>query len=105
MTLRGLVDATAGQASSICPSDAGLGALPGDLLGAYENTFVLSRPADATAAIEVRVNGLLVPAMDPATSSTLWAFDGPRNAVVFEPSATPAPGATVTISYSRACLP
>lgn len=103
--LRALVDATQGEALSICPSDAGIAALPRGLLGQYENTFILSRPVDATAAIEVRVDGALVPAVDAVTGNSIWVFDVARNAVIFAPVMAPQPGASVAVRYSRACGP
>jgi hypothetical protein len=100
------VDSTGGSAVSICPgADGGIAPVQGQLLGDYENTFALSRKPDTMAPIQVQVDGVNVPSVDPNTMAPLWAYDMALNAIVFERLAVPQPGALVIVRYSPSCMP
>jgi hypothetical protein len=74
------------------------------VFGGRGTWFLTSRPATATAAnLTVTLNGVPVPEL----SGTLrnWSYDATRNAVVFEARSLPAPGQTVGIDYTVACMP
>lgn len=106
VTLRSAIDSTGGNAASICPgADGGIGPVQGRLLGDYENTFVLSRKPDTMAAIQVQVDGVTVPSVDPNTMAPLWNYDAALNAIVFAAVAAPQPGAAVGVRYSPSCMP
>lgn len=53
---------------------------------------------------EVRVDGVLLP-MNDAQGQPVWRHELTSNAVVFEPGREPAPGATLEVTYTPACLP
>ncbi|WP_235685669.1 MULTISPECIES: choice-of-anchor D domain-containing protein [Corallococcus] len=58
-------------------------------------TFPLSESPANPGAISVRVDGV------PATGG--WSYDGRANAVIFDRSRAPAPGALVEITYPLGC--
>ena len=75
------------------------------VFGARGTWFLTSRPAPATAAsVTVSINGVTIPEM-AAPNLRNWAYDGVRNAVVFEARSLPAPGQTVGFDYAVACAP
>jgi len=84
---------TGGATESICSPD--FGPLLQDVVGrafSAQTRFPLSGTPDA-AGVTVSVNGTPTP--------TGWVYDPASNTVVF--SSAPAPGATIVISYTRAC--
>jgi hypothetical protein len=74
------------------------------VFGARSTWFLTGRPSPAvSSSVAVTINGQRVPENGIATRN--WSYDSARNAVVFEPTALPAPGQTVGIDYSVACMP
>jgi len=88
---------TGGLNRSICGSNWGQVAddLGLDAFGA-KTEFFLTREAIAST-VQVRVNGSVV------TKTGNWSFDPATNSVIFEPTAVPAQGATVTVDYDTVC--
>jgi hypothetical protein len=74
----------------------------GDNAGTY---FLKVWPDVPNAPIEVRVDGVVVPYVDPQSLATIWSYDPTSNAVIFEPLSVPQPGQTVTITYTGLCYP
>ena len=104
-TLRSAVDAGGGSLASICPAaDGGITTPTGRLLGDYENTVWLSRRPELNS-VEVSIDGVVLPPVDPNFMVTIWTYDSARNAVVFAPLYVPEPGKLVTVRYSPACMP
>ncbi len=67
---------------------------------------LVSRP-DLGAAIEVTIDGLAIPPVDPDPNlmTPIWNYDLISNAIVFESRYVPEPGRTVRVSYRAACVP
>ncbi len=74
----------------------------GDGSGTY---FLKVRPDLSNTVIEVRVDGVLVPSVDPQRNTQVWSYDPTSNAVIFEPIFVPQPGQMVTITYTGSCYP
>lgn len=91
-----LVTASGGLFESICDADytqflSNLGfQLPPSMA-----TFVLTKTPSDPSTIVVRVNGNVVPPSD-------YSYDPATNSITFIPSAVPAPGSTVVITYDVA---
>lgn len=91
-----LAERTGGVFASVCSTDFAT-----VLHGIAERTFgvttffPLAHPA-VPSSVEVRVDGVLVPADQ-------WSYDGAREAVVFTPFATPPAGAEVEVRYGVPC--
>ena len=75
------------------------------IFGGRATWFLTSRPSPATASsLTVSLNGVTIPEL-AATGPRNWTYDAIRNAVVFEARTLPAPGQTVGVDYSVACMP
>lgn len=75
------------------------------LFGARATWFLNARPSPAVAAsLAVTINGATVPEFG-GPGQRNWSYDAARNAVVFDPRSLPAPGQTVGVDYSVACMP
>ncbi len=66
--------------------------------GWRDRILLTSRPAPGVTPT-VSVDGQSVP------GGSAWAYDAVSNAVLFSPSAVPAPGQVVQLRYATACLP
>lgn len=88
--------ATGGTVGSICNSDFGsyLQNIGNRAFG-LRVEFFLSRAAEP-ATVEVRVNGQVV--------NTGWTYDSATNSVIFDRTATPQPGDTITVDYEARCF-
>ncbi len=99
-TYEQMVSQTNGVQGEICTSNwaATLQQLGKTAFG-FRTTFYLTATPDLTGGktLDVKVNGT-------ASPSTDWAYDASANAVVFDPTKTPGPGETLTVSYFTACL-
>ena len=94
-----LVQASNGARESICAPDWWIAFLPlggFPTCGARSEYFLNSRPAPGT--LEVRVDGVLVPASD-------WSYDAANNSVTFASGHAPRLGATITAHYVPSCTP
>lgn len=89
-----LVNATGGNASSICAADwnAAFGTFA-DQAFAERTAYGLSQIPDANG-IEVFVNGT-------AAAAGSWSYDAGSNSVRF--STPPAPGSVITVTYTATC--
>lgn len=88
---------TGGKFRSICSGN--WGAIASDLgldLFAARAGFTLSRVPDVSTIV-VHVNGMLIDAMK-------YTFNSRSNAVVFNPNALPAAGATIVVDYDAHCF-
>ncbi|MCB9647856.1 MAG: hypothetical protein H6730_14800 [Deltaproteobacteria bacterium] len=88
-----------GAVESICDPrwDEVLGRISSTAFG-LRARFELSEVPEDPGAVEVRVNGLLLPAVAGG-----WRYDAGSNSVLFVPSAIPQPGAEVSIRYRAVC--
>jgi hypothetical protein len=88
-----------GAVESICDPrwDEILGRLSSTAFG-LRARFPLSERPDDPGALEVRVDGALVP-----VTLGSWRYDPGTNAVLFAPREIPGPGAEVTIRYRTVC--
>lgn len=74
------------------------------VFGARSTWFLTSVPSPAVAgSVVVAVAGIVVPEMNGATRN--WSYDAARNAIVFERQSLPAPGQSVSMTYTPACAP
>ena len=64
--------------------------------GALQADFPLTATPAGTAEMTIQVQGRTV---DPS----LWSYDGPRNAVVFDSTAVPKVGENIQIRYRSVC--
>ncbi len=69
----------------------------------YRTRFWLNVEPDTTQPITVRVNGVVVP--PTSAGGPVWALDPATFSLNFEPLYVPAPGDTLTVEYSVACIP
>jgi hypothetical protein len=97
------VSATGGLQAEVC------GAAWGPLLEAviarhldYQTVFPLEGAADLAQAIEVQLDGQVIPPQ--VGSDSVWTYDAARTAIVFAPRFAPEPGKTLTIRYTAVCL-
>ena len=73
------------------------------VFGGRATWFLNARPSPATASsLTVTLNGVAIPEVAGPRN---WTYDAARNAVVFETRTLPAPGQTVGVDYSVACMP
>ena len=65
----------------------------------FRTTFYLTATPDLTGGktLTVKIDGTQINSPD-------WNYDSTANAVVFDPTKTPGPGQTLTVSYFTACL-
>ncbi|MGV3619205.1 MAG: hypothetical protein ACO1OB_00230, partial [Archangium sp.] len=74
------------------------------VFGARSTWFLTSTPSPAVAgSVVVTVAGVPVPELSGATRN--WSYDATRNAIVFERQSLPAPGQSVSMTYTPACAP
>ncbi len=87
---------TNGLSLSICaPWATNLSNLGATVFG-LQQRFPLANAADASATIEVRVNGQVVPASQ-------WTYEAQSPAIFFDVNAIPPEGSTITVTYSPDC--
>jgi hypothetical protein len=88
-----VIQATGGVSLSICTSDwdALLRTLAEKSFG-FTRRFPLSGVPEGQ--VQVSVNGVPVNG---------WTFDAAGNAVVFDASSTPSPGASIDVTYTPRC--
>lgn len=76
------------------------------VFGGRATWFLTAPPVPASAAgLNVTLNGVTVPEVARPSGVRNWSYDGSRNAVVFEANSLPAPGQTVGVDYTVACMP
>ncbi|MGQ0508733.1 MAG: choice-of-anchor D domain-containing protein [Myxococcaceae bacterium] len=104
--LNDMVTQTNGVKESICTQDwaKALEQLGKTAFGYRTNFFLNAVPDLAGHAVEVRVNGQIVPQTDPR-GAKIWAYDPVANSVNFEPLFVPEPGQTLSITYNVICVP
>jgi hypothetical protein len=95
-----MTDRTGGVALDYCGDWAQNVAALAPYAFGLSRAYPLSAPAVA-ASLNVRVGGTTVPAA--ANGVTNWTYDPARNRVLFSAASTPAPGASVRISYTTDC--
>ncbi len=95
-----MTDRTGGVALDYCGDPAQNVAALAPYAFGLSRAYPLSAPAVA-ASLNVRVGGTTVPAT--ANGVTNWTYDPARNRVLFSAASTPAPGASVRISYMTDC--
>ncbi len=109
-TLRWLTLAFPGSHASICaaPSLSQLEQLGRDAFG-FRLDFALTREVDTSMGPPVVMidnnagtGPVVLPTMTMA-GATVWHFDAPTHAIVFEPLFTPDPGATLLVTYTPVC--
>lgn len=93
---------TGGVVESICAANWGQ-----TLANIGLNSFGLRRQfglssAPVASTISVRIDGAQVPQSSGSTDN--WTFDATTNTITFATSQTPPEGATITVTYSVACL-
>ncbi|MBI3184460.1 MAG: choice-of-anchor D domain-containing protein [Myxococcales bacterium] len=76
----------------------------GKIAFGFRTVFFLNSTPDLSGGktIEVKVDGQVVPPTQ--SGSTVWSYDPVTNAVKFEPTKTPGPGQTLSVTYYVACL-
>jgi hypothetical protein len=94
---------TGGAIESICSSDWSrtLQNLGLSVFG-YKARFFLSNAA-VPGSIVVMVDGIVVPSTSPI-GQLQWSYDAAMNAVKFEPTAIPEPGAQIDVTYTAQCI-
>lgn len=95
---------TGGVVESICSANWGqtLANIALNSFGLRRQFQLSSQPVAVTIA--VRVNGQAVPSTSPGGQMN-WSYDPATNTITFTQSATPQAGATISVTYSVACLP
>jgi hypothetical protein len=95
---------TGGIIESICATDWGmtLSNIGLNTFGLHATFGLSSTPVASTIAVSV--NGSSVP-QTSAGGQTNWNYDPGSNSIVFVGSAVPPNGATITVTYSVACIP
>ena len=96
------VEATGGEARSICTADWGpmLEAMSPRVFGQRSRWLLAGQPA--SDRVEVDVDGVPVPATDPS-GTVRWTYDPEARAVDFADAAIPEPGARIEVRYASAC--
>ena len=71
----------------------------------YRSRFELTGVPDVSGGntIDVAVDGVPIPPVD-ASGNTQWLYNSNADAIDFESSAIPWPGATVTVTYHPPCI-
>lgn len=100
----GLAQNSGGVVESICAANWGqtLANIGLNSFGLRRQFTLSSQPVPATIA--VRVDGASVPRADGSGVDN-WTFDSTTNTITFATTRVPAEGATITVTYSVACLP
>ncbi len=95
---------TGGVVESICAASWGqtLANIGLNSFGLRRQFALTSQPVAVTIA--VTVNGMAVPSTS-AGGQVNWTYDSPNNGISFSTSAVPPAGATITVTYTVACLP
>ncbi len=97
-----MVHATGGVKDEICTTNWS-GALQnlGKTAFGYRTQFFLNNVPDTANGhiIEVQINGQTV-----TQSTTTWSYDSATNSIKFQPTATPGPGQTLTVTYTNTCF-
>ncbi len=95
---------TGGVVESICAANWGqtLANIGLNSFGLRRQFTLSSQPVPVTIA--VTVNGQPVPSTG-AGGQVNWTYDQSTNSINFTASAVPQPGATITVTYTVACLP
>lgn len=95
---------TGGVVESICSANWGqtLSNIGLNSFGLRRSFQLSSQPVPVT--ISVQVNGTPIPGTSP-TGTMNWSYDMGTNSVVFTQGSTPAAGATISVTYTVACLP
>jgi hypothetical protein len=103
-----LVSQTNGVKEEICTPNwaTSLERIGKNAFGYRTNFFLTSRPDLMAGPIQVAIDGMPIPAVDPnpLTMSRIWTYDATNNSVNFEPLYVPEPGKTLTITYIAECL-
>ena len=116
--LMDLIEATDGTWLNICTPtgdtnawSSALEEMSSGVFNVAERWVLRSEPADRSengrkdeADLEVRVNGVLLPPIDPGSQRQIWRYDPLSNAIYFEPRFLPSAGAKITASYDLECL-
>lgn len=103
-----MVSQTNGVKEEICTPNwaAALENIGKNAFGYRTNFFLNSRPdLSAPTGIQVFIDGMAIPAVDPVFMSRIWEYDATNNSVNFEPLYVPEPGKTLTITYQATCIP
>jgi hypothetical protein len=103
-----MANQTGGALEEICTPDwpAALARLGLTAFGSRSGTYFLTVGPDVpNLPIEVRIDGQLIPSIDPQRMTSVWTYDPVTNSVRFEPQFVPQPGQTVTITYTGICYP
>lgn len=97
---------TNGVAEDLCAPDWAktLENLGKTAFGFRTNFFMTSVPDLTKGPIEVRIDNVLIDAVD-SRGATVWTYDSIQNSVNFEPMYVPEPGQTLTITYHTTCYP
>ncbi|MFO0600081.1 MAG: choice-of-anchor D domain-containing protein [Myxococcaceae bacterium] len=103
-----MVSQTNGVKEEICTPNwaTSLERIGKNAFGYRTNFFLTSRPDLAAGPIQVAIDGMAIPAVDPnpLTMSRIWTYEPTTNSVNFEPLYVPEPGKTLTITYIAECL-
>lgn len=103
-----MVSQTNGVKEEICTPNwaTSLERIGKNAFGYRTNFFLTSRPDLMAGPIQVAIDGMPIPAVDPnpLTMSRIWTYDATNNSVNFEPLYVPEPGKTLTITYIAECL-
>lgn len=104
-----MVSQTNGVKEEICTPNwaTSLERIGKNAFGYRTNFFLTSRPDLMAGPIQVAIDGVSIPAVDPnpLTMSRIWTYDATNNSVNFEPLYVPEPGKTLTITYIAECIP
>jgi hypothetical protein len=104
-----MVSQTNGVKEEICTPNwaTSLERIGKNAFGYRTNFFLTSRPDLMAGPVQVAIDGMPIPAVDPnpLTMSRIWTYDATNNSVNFEPLYVPEPGKTLTITYIAECIP
>lgn len=98
-----VVQATGGVKDEICTTNwSGTLQNLGKTAFGYRTQFYLNTTPDTSGGktITVQVNGQNV-----ASGASTWTYDSASNSIKFATTATPAPGQTMSVTYTTACFP
>jgi hypothetical protein len=102
-----MVSQTNGVKEEICTPNwaTALENIGKNAFGYRTNFFLNSRPdLMSPTGIQVFIDGMPIPPVDPVFNSRIWEYDATNNSVNFEPLYVPEPGKTLTITYQAACI-
>ena len=103
-----MVSQTNGVQEEICTLDwrAALARIGRGAFG-YRTSFPLRSRPDLATSIQVAIDGVPLPPMDPDPNlnSLIWEYDPVNNSINFQPLYVPEPGKTLTVTYVTACVP